>query len=42
MVDSMEEVWRELEDVYHLTDNDEIKMKVQRALNYLYMVEERL
>jgi hypothetical protein len=44
MIDSMEDVWRELASIRDRLDDedDELATRIQRVLDYLYMVEERL
>ena len=44
MIDDMEDVWRELANIRDRLEDvdDELATRIQRVLNYLYMVEERL
>ena len=44
MLDDMEDVWRELGSIRDRLEDidDELATRVDRVLDYLYMVEERL
>ena len=46
MIDSMEDAWRELasirDRIQDYDEDSELVSRIQRVLNYLYMVEERL
>ena len=44
MIDDMEDVWRELGYIRDKLEDmdDELATRVDRVLDYLYMVEERL
>ncbi len=46
MIDSIEDAWRELasirDRIQDENEDSEIVSRIQKVLNYLYMVEERL